>query len=133
MKKAKTHISRRYYALPPLLGLIAVAAGAFGDHALDGRIPSQNIEWWQTASEYLMYHSLASLMLISLYTQAPNLRHCCTLFSCGSLLFSGSLFFMALTGNKSVALLTPIGGLLFLIGWSYMIWLFLRLRTKTTS
>lgn len=122
-----------YYILPPLFGFIAVATGAFGAHALDGKLASQNIEWWQTASEYLIYHSLASLFSISLYQSQPKVRHCCTLFSSGNLLFCGSLFFMALTSNKSLAILTPIGGLLYLAGWGYMIWIFLRIRIMTTS
>lgn len=122
-----------YYILPPLLGLISVATGAFGAHGLEGKIPPQNIEWWQTASNYLMYHSLASLFAISLYSYLPKIRYCTGLFACGSLLFCGSLFFMALTNNKSMAILTPIGGLLYLIGWGYMIWLFFGLKIKTTS
>jgi len=122
-----------YYILPPLLGLISVATGAFGAHGLEGKISPQHIEWWQTASDYLMYHSLASLFAISMYSLAPQLKHCTSLFAVGSLLFCGSLFFMALTNNKSLALLTPLGGLLYLAGWGYMIWQFLRLRIKTTS
>jgi uncharacterized membrane protein YgdD (TMEM256/DUF423 family) len=122
-----------YYILPPLLGLISVATGAFGAHGLEGKIPPQNIEWWQTASDYLMYHSLASLFVISFYSHLPKIRHCTSLFALGSLLFCGSLFSMALTNSKSFALLTPIGGLLYIVGWGYMIWLFLGLRIKTTS
>lgn len=122
-----------YYILPPLFGLLSVATGAFGAHALEGRIPPQNIEWWQTASSYLMYHSLASLLAMSFQQNLPKIKHCCTLFSVGSLLFCGSLFFMALTNNKSLALLTPLGGVLYLAGWGYMIWQFLGLRPKKTS
>lgn len=133
MKNIKPQISSLFYILPPLLGLMSVAAGAFGAHALQGKVPPQNIEWWKTASEYLMYHSLASLFAMTFYTSLPKIRHCSSLFGAGSLLFCGSLFFMAITSNKSVALLTPIGGLLYLIGWCYMIWLFLRLKIETTS
>ena len=133
MNQYNSNISRIFYILPPLLGLISVAAGAFGAHALQNMLPDKNIVWWQTASDYLMYHSLASLFILSFYSSLPKIRHCCSLFSIGSLLFCGSLFFMAITSNKSLAILTPIGGLFFLVGWGYMIWLFLRLKTETTS
>ena len=127
------NVSRIFYLLPPLMGMLAVATGAFGAHALKESIPANNIEWWQTASNYLMYHSLASLFCITFYQHQSKLRHCVALFSLGNLLFCGSLFYMALTSDKAVALLTPIGGLLYIAAWCYMLWLFLRLKSSTTS
>ena len=134
MKNSKTiNVSRIYYLLPPLMGMLAVATGAFGAHALTASIPAKNIEWWQTASNYLMYHSLASLFCIAFSQHQPKIKHCISLFSLGNILFCGSLFYMALTSNKALALLTPIGGLLYIVAWCYMLWIFLRLKSTTTS
>ena len=123
----------RLFILAPFFAFLAVATGAFGAHGLEAYLAKENMAWWETASKYLMYHSLASLLAIALYPHHSSFKYCSHLFCFGNILFAGSLFYMALTNDKAMALLTPIGGFFYLIAWLYMIWLFFRLKLKMTS
>ncbi|CAA6676623.1 MULTISPECIES: DUF423 domain-containing protein [unclassified Lentimonas] len=111
----KTLRLRRYGAL---FALIAVILGAFGAHALKGTlIENGTFSTWETAVRYQMWHALA-LILLSLMPeqqQAPRLTGNC--FIVGILLFSGSLYPLALGGPSWLGPITPLGGLCLIIGW----------------
>ncbi|MCC2655979.1 MAG: ywdK [Panacagrimonas sp.] len=109
-------------------GFIAVALGAFGAHALRARLSPEMLAIWKTANEYHFYHALALLLVGVLARQAPTTNYgvpaACFLF--GTLVFSGSLYVLALTGMRWLGAITPIGGLLFLAGWAWLAWIALR-------
>jgi len=99
---------------------IAVAAGAFGAHALRARLPPDLLAVFETGARYQMYHALALLAVAWGATRWPGVpvRAAGWLFIGGTLLFSGSLYLLALTGTRWLGAITPIGGLLFLAGWA---------------
>lgn len=105
-------------------GFIAVALGAFGAHALKQKLPADLLVVWRTAVEYQFYHSLALLLLGILARQLPavsfNAAGAC--FAAGVLLFSGSLYALALSGVRVLGAVTPVGGLLLLAGWALLGW-----------
>lgn len=97
----------------------AVCTGAFGAHALSKRIDPGSLSIFQTATHYQMYHALA-LIGLGVWTHLfPKSRSGLAgwAFAIGTLLFSGSLYALALTGVKALGLITPVGGVSFLIGW----------------
>ncbi len=104
-----------------LSAALSVAAGAFGAHALRDRLSAPLLSLYQTAASYQMSHALAlvAVGLLARTTPAP----CRTItaagwsFLLGTLLFSGSLYALALTGEKAFGRITPMGGVAFLIGW----------------
>jgi uncharacterized membrane protein YgdD (TMEM256/DUF423 family) len=101
-------------------GFLAVAAGAFGAHALQSRLDAQNFSVFQTAAHYHLIHSLA-IVAAALTLAATGRRAAAIsalLFTAGIILFSGSLYFMVLARSNALVLLTPVGGLLLLAGWA---------------
>lgn len=106
--------------LGALGGALTVALGAFGAHGLKGRIDPSLLANWQTAVDYLGHHALALIAcgLILLYQPRAGLVHWAALvLALGALLFSGSLFVMALTGMRSLGWITPLGGMALILGW----------------
>lgn len=98
---------------------IAVAAGAFGAHALRARLAPDLLAVFETGSRYQMYHALGLFAVAMAATRWPlaTVRTAGWLFIAGTLLFSGSLYALALTGMRSLGSVTPVGGLCFLAGW----------------
>lgn len=105
-----------------ILGFLAVMLGAFGAHALRARLTPDLLTVWKTANEYHFYHALALLLvgLLARQTRLPGLDVAAGCFLAGVLVFSGSLYLMALTGARWLGAITPIGGLLFLAGWAWL-------------
>jgi uncharacterized membrane protein YgdD (TMEM256/DUF423 family) len=99
---------------------LAVGLGAFGAHALKARLSPEMLAIFETGVKYQVYHALALLLLASL--RGPSKAAWC--FTAGIAIFSGSLYILALTGEKKWGAVTPIGGVLFLAGW--LILLFAR-------
>jgi uncharacterized membrane protein YgdD (TMEM256/DUF423 family) len=98
------------------LGFVVVALGAFGAHGLEGRLSPEEMAWWQTATLYGLVHAAAALAL----SLAPGraLARAGWAFILGAVLFSGSLYVMALGGPHALGMVTPFGGVLFLTGWA---------------
>lgn len=111
-----------------ILGFIAVAFGAFGAHALRSRLGPDMLAIWKTANEYHFYHALALLLVGLLARQAPTTHYGvpAACFLVGTLIFSGSLYVLALSGMRWLGAITPIGGLLLLAGWAWLAWIALR-------
>jgi uncharacterized membrane protein YgdD (TMEM256/DUF423 family) len=101
------------------LMFVAVAAGAFCAHALKNRLDARALEIWETAARYQVYHALALFLVAWLETRTPvkTVAAAGWCFFAGTMLFSGSLYALALTGIRSLGAITPIGGALFLAGW----------------
>jgi uncharacterized membrane protein YgdD (TMEM256/DUF423 family) len=101
-----------------LLGFAGVAAGAFGAHALRSRLAPDLLAVFEVGVRYQMYHALALLLLGLWGTRlgAGSLRLAGLCFTGGVLVFSGSLYALALSGQRWLGAVTPLGGLLFLAG-----------------
>lgn len=99
-------------------GFLTVALGAFGAHGLEASLPAKQLVWWEKAVHYQGLHSLALVAtgLLALHLQKPPVIAGWA-FIAGILLFSGSLYVMALTGMRALGMVTPFGGTAFLIGW----------------
>ena len=104
-------------------GFIGVAFGAFGAHGLRSRLSPEMLAVFETGVRYQMYHALAILVTaVALgFIDARLLRVGGWLFAVGIFLFSGSLYAIALTGVTSLGMITPLGGLAFLAGWTLLI------------
>ena len=103
-----------------LAGLVGVAFGAFGAHGLRGRLSPEMLAVFETGVRYQMYHALA-LMLTSVAAGRAGGRAIAAagwLFAAGIVLFSGSLYLLAVTGITGLGAVTPIGGVAFVLGWA---------------
>jgi len=105
-------------------GFLAVATGAFAAHGLQGRLDPHALSVFETGSRYQMYHALAiglaALAARGAATSAANAA--AIFFLAGIVLFSGSLYALALTGIRGLGIVTPFGGLSFLLGWAALAW-----------
>jgi uncharacterized membrane protein YgdD (TMEM256/DUF423 family) len=100
--------------------LAAVAAGAFGAHALGSGVPPARLEAWQAGVRYAAWHGLALIATGILMRADPGsraLRAASALFAVGIVLFSGSLFALVLADARALGFVTPLGGVAFLAGW----------------
>lgn len=115
----------RYWAMAGALSAgIAVAAGAFGAHALRARLEPRMLEVFETGARYQMYHALALLFVAWLGERAAGtpVQVAGWAFVAGTVLFSGSLYAMTLTGKTWLGAVTPFGGVAFLVGWLAVVW-----------
>ena len=110
----------RFLSVGAVSALIAVAAGAFGAHALRSRLEPASLAIFETAARYQMYHALALIAVAFALSQWPAGRSAVWagwLFVAGTLLFSGSLYLLALSGVRWLGAITPLGGVAFMLGW----------------
>ncbi|MCA1020861.1 DUF423 domain-containing protein [Halobacillus litoralis] len=100
-------------------GFLSVALGAFGAHGLEGKVSEKGLDQWGKAVDYQMFHTMAlfGTALLMGRIQAGMMTGAGWFFLIGILLFSGSLYIYAVTEIKTFAMITPLGGLSFLIGW----------------
>lgn len=105
-------------------GLLGVALGAFGAHGLRSRLTPDLLAVWKTAVEYQFYHALALLLVGLIASQRPSaaISNAAICLALGVLVFSGSLYALALSGVRWLGAITPVGGLLLLTGWALLIW-----------
>ncbi len=124
-----------FVRLGALSGFLAVAFGAFGAHALRGRLAPDMQQVFDTAARYQMFHALALLLVGLLIERAPSrpVRAAGWFFVIGTVLFSGSLYTLALTGVGAWGAVTPFGGLCFLTGWLALAFGASRPRGATAS
>lgn len=112
-------MEQTWFAIGCVLMVLGVAAGAFAAHGLKARLSADDLEIWQTGARYHIYHALALLAVA--YAAARWGSGLTTLagwlFIGGVVLFSGSLYLLALSGVKWLGAITPLGGLCFLAGW----------------
>ncbi len=105
---------------------VSVAAGAFGAHFLREKVSQEYLAVFETGARYEMYHALALIGVALALTQWPSSRLILAgwFFAGGTVLFSGSLYLLALTQIRILGAITPLGGVMFLAGWAWMIWAF---------
>ena len=110
--------------LGALSGGLAVALGAFGAHALRDRLTPQMLQVFDTAQRQHMFHALALLAVAWASTRWPvgSVTAAGWLFVAGTVLFSGSLYTLAVTGQRWLGAITPVGGLAFILGWLALAW-----------
>ena len=112
-------MSKTFFVLGSLFAGLGVAAGAFGAHAL--KLPSESIKIFETGVRYQMYHAFALFALAYAITKWPgsikSFNASGWLFTAGILLFSVSLYTLALTGLSWLGAITPIGGFAFVVAW----------------
>lgn len=104
---------------------LAVTLGAFGAHALKSRLDANTLAVFQTGVEYQFYHALGILVigLLLMNPQAPvGAKTAGWLLFAGILLFSGSLYVLSLSGQRMLGMITPFGGLAFILGWLWLAW-----------
>jgi uncharacterized membrane protein YgdD (TMEM256/DUF423 family) len=112
-----------------VFGFLGVAIGAFGAHALRATLEANNrAETFELATRYQFYHVLAMLAAGILAEKFPGMSTVAMLFAAGTIVFSGSLYILSLTGQTAWGAVTPIGGLLLLGGWIMMAWNFFKAR-----
>ena len=112
-------MDRLFFGIGALSALVSVAAGAFGAHALRVRLTPELLAVFETAARYQMYHALGLLAVAWAITRWPGALPVWAgwLFVAGTVLFSGSLYLLALTGTRWWGAVTPLGGVAFLAGW----------------
>jgi uncharacterized membrane protein YgdD (TMEM256/DUF423 family) len=111
-----------------LFAFLAVLAGAFGAHGLQHILDEPALKVWQTGVTYHLAHALALVLVGVIEAQRKEkLRTATWAFGAGIVLFSGSLYALALSGVKMLGIITPFGGTAFLIGWAALAW---RLRRR---
>jgi uncharacterized membrane protein YgdD (TMEM256/DUF423 family) len=116
-----------WFLLAGVSGALAVAFGAFGAHGLEGRLGPAEQNAFETGAEYHLVHSLALLAVAILTPAEQNAGRIAPaaagwFFLAGVVLFSGSLYFLGITGSRALVLVTPLGGLSLIAGWAALAW-----------
>ena len=110
-----------WMALAGLYGAVGVALGAFGAHGLRGRVTPERLAVWHTATEYHLLHAAVLLGLalwLRLVPQAPMVGAAAACIAAGVLVFSGSLYVLVLADLRWLGAVTPLGGVLLIVGLS---------------
>jgi uncharacterized membrane protein YgdD (TMEM256/DUF423 family) len=112
-------IAKLFLSLGSISGALAVMIGAFGAHGLKDKLSEKMLANYMTGVEYHFYHTIALLIVgvIALHYPTRPLAASGWAFTIGILIFSGSLYVLAMTGITKLGAITPIGGLAFIIGW----------------
>ena len=115
---------RVFAILGGVSGFLAVAAGAFAAHALRQKLPPDSLSVFETGARYQMYHAFALFAAAWAATKwpTPSIHLAGWCFVVGTVLFSGSLYLLALTESRWMGAITPLGGLVFLVGWLALAW-----------
>ena len=117
-------MSRQFVIIGSLSAFVAVSLGAFAAHALKNKLPADLFNVWEVGVRYHLYHALALFAVAWVVAQWPaaNFAPAGWLFVAGTIIFSGSLYLLSLSGVRWLGAITPIGGLCFLAGWAWMAW-----------
>ena len=119
-KRILRKIAKWLLMLASLSGFTSVALGAFAAHGLRGKLPENLLNAFQTGVSYQLWHTMALIGVALLLLRSPEstlLKVTGVLFAVGILLFSGSLYVLALSGLGKLGMITPLGGVLWLIAW----------------
>ncbi|MGH7507557.1 MAG: DUF423 domain-containing protein [Longimicrobiales bacterium] len=121
-------MERTFVLAGALFAFLGVAAGAFGAHALEARLPPERLETFEIAVRYQMYHALALLAVAWAAARWPTHGTWLAgwLFIAGIIVFGGTLYALAFGGPRWLGAVTPLGGLAFLAGWLALAWSVLR-------
>jgi uncharacterized membrane protein YgdD (TMEM256/DUF423 family) len=117
-------MDRLFFGVGAVSAGLAVALGAFAAHGLRARLSPEALQNFETGARYHMYHALALLAVAWAVTRWPGTAVSVAgwLFIAGTLLFSGSLYLLAITGVRMLGAITPVGGFAFILGWLALAW-----------
>jgi len=117
-------LDRIFFAIGCVSAFLAVALGAFGAHGLKDRLAPEMLAVFETGVRYQIYHALALLAVAWACTRWPGavVNASGWLFVAGTVIFSGSLYVLALSGVRWLGAITPFGGVAFLAGWLCLAW-----------
>lgn len=117
-------MARQFLTLAAVSGFLAVALGAFGAHGLRERLTPDMLAIFEVGVRYQMYHALALLGVALAIERWPSgpLAIAGWSFVIGTLIFSGSLYVLTMTGMRWLGAITPLGGVAFLVGWAALAW-----------
>jgi len=113
-------LMNKYIAVGAIAALLAVAIGAFGAHMLEDRISAHYLDVYRTGVQYQMFHALGILLIAALADRLPSRKAAlwsARLLLIGIVLFSGSLYLLAVSGVDALGAVTPLGGVSFIAGW----------------
>ena len=115
-------MERIFLFLGALSAFIGVTTGAFGAHGLKSRISTEMLAVFEVGVRYQMYHAFALLITAWVWTKWPSSMVIAAgwCFAIGTVLFSGSLYALSLSGTKWLGAVTPVGGVAFLAGWLFL-------------
>ena len=118
-------MDRLFFALGAIFGFLSVALGAFGAHGLAPRLTPEQMHTYELAARYQFYHALALLGVAWATVRWPGgvAPAAGWFFTVGIVLFSGSLYALSIGAPRWVGMITPFGGVSFLIGWGLLFWL----------
>ncbi|MEW5420332.1 DUF423 domain-containing protein [Amorphus sp. 3PC139-8] len=121
---------RIWLIIGALNGFLAVALGAFAAHGLRGSVPEADLTIFNTGAHYHLVHAVALVVvaLVGLNAKGWPAKAAGILFLIGIVLFSGSLYFLGITGSRALVMITPVGGVAFLLGWLSLAMAGLRLK-----
>jgi len=123
-------VSHPFIIIGAICAALAVAFGAFGAHALKAKLEPGALAVFQTGVEYHFYHALG-LILIGLLLNSPQApsgaKTAGWLLLAGIVLFSGSLYALSLSGQRMLGMITPFGGMAFILGWLWLAWSYWRI------
>ena len=127
--------TRFYLCTGALFSCLSVALGAFGAHALKSHLSTKMMAVFNTAVQYQMFHALTLLIIgillhsiVSTDLQAKRIRLAGNLFLVGLVLFCGSLYLLAITNIKILGVITPFGGLAFILAWLVLLYALCRIE-----
>jgi uncharacterized membrane protein YgdD (TMEM256/DUF423 family) len=128
-------LERRFLLIGACSGFLAVALGAFGAHGLRDALSPDRLDVFETAVRYQMFHALALIAtgLLATRRRGRTAPAAGWLFVLGTVLFSGSLYVLALTGGRAWGAITPFGGVAWLLGWVLLAAASVRPRTYVTE
>jgi uncharacterized membrane protein YgdD (TMEM256/DUF423 family) len=117
-------VDRTFFITAAVLGAMGVMTGAFGAHALRGRLTADLLDTFDTAVRYHLIHAIALMLAAWAATRWPGTATTAAgwLFVAGTVLFSGSLYALSLTGIRALGAITPFGGIAFILGWLALAW-----------
>lgn len=118
---------RAWTTIGTLLGALGVICGAFGAHALRGRVTPEDLAIWHTAVDYQLWHVLA--LLLAVRTTSSRAVPC--LLCTGIVIFSGSLYLLVLTGHRWLGAVTPLGGVCLIGAW--LLWAYVTARNADSQ
>lgn len=116
-------MARAFLLAGALAGVLGVALGAFGAHGLRGRLSPEILAVFETGVRYQMYHALALVLVSALMAARVGgwlVPAAGWSFTIGIVLFSGSLYLLAATGIRTLGAITPVGGVAFILGWTFL-------------
>lgn len=113
-------MARFWAGLGAVNAFLAVAAGAFGAHALKQKLSAEALTTFETGARYQLFHALALFAVSYLASTGLRVEAAGWSFAAGMVLFSGSLYALAISGVRVLGAITPLGGLAFLVGWALL-------------